>query len=282
MIKVEKRTITELRQEMTRIRRLGGRVNTNYFNQCNQCTASLLCWIGMGALAFGWTDNDILRIYFYAVDTQELVQILAMTPVNGCIDYLTKDKEDNVGLFEKAGYELLSEFGRYMIKTKEEKTEKEIKAERLRKTLGEDAAIQAELYHAGYGELAVEEDAEELDKLLREKFDARDAHFYDIETLREHIRKGWVFVAREEGKIIAACLAEIQGQKCYWAYSFNNGPVEVLTSLSAIAVPAMARQGYKHSYCWMDMKNKRAIRFNMLYNGYEFDNMYDRIYIKMH
>ena len=280
MIKAEKKPIIELRQEMNRIRRLGGPVVTNYFNQCSQCTEPLSCWIGNGALAFGWLDINILRIYFYAIDIEELVHILAMTPSDSCIDYLTKEREENTGLFEKAGYELLSEYGRYMIKTKEEKTETELKATQLRKTLVVDDTIQAELYHAGYGELAMEEDAEEIDRMLREKFDARDSHFYDMETLREHIHKGWVFVARENDKIIAANLIEIQGRKCYWAYSFNDGPVEVFTSLITFSIESMARLGYKHNYCWMDLKNKRAIRFNILYNGYKFDDMYDRIYIK--
>lgn len=281
MILMENKGITDLRKEMTRIRHLGGKISTNYFNQCSRCNELLPCWVGNRSCVFLWMDVGIERVYFYSSDLDELKKILKKIPVDSCIDYITREKEELKELFLDSGFELCFEYGRFVNGKNEEQPEESARAAKeMEETLKEDEDIQQQLYNSGYGEPAKVEDAEEIDACLREKFDPYESHFYDIETLRENIRKGWVWVAKEKGKIIAAQLVEIQGQKYYGAFMFNNGPVEALTSLLAAMGKEMAKKGCTQNYCWMNLTNKRALRYNIRYNGLVFDNLYDMIYIK--
>lgn len=281
MITTGSQSIIDLRKEMTRIRRLGEKITTNYFNQCNKCIDLLCCWIGEKSCVFSWEDVGINRIYFYSADINELGEILKMMPADYCIDYITREKEEYKELFLSSGFELRFEYGRFVNGKNEEHPEESAQeAKEMEEVFRNDTKIQQQLYNAGYGEPAKVEDAEEIDGCLREKFDPFESHFYDMETLREHIRKGWVWVARKDGKIVAAQLVEIQGRKYYGAFMFNNGPVEALTSLLAAMGKEMGKKGCTQNYCWMNLANKRALRYNIKYNGLVFDNMYDMIYVK--
>lgn len=271
MIQCDSKTITELRQEMTRIRRLGKLPVTNYFNQCSRSTGPLKCWIGKAAMAFLWNDNGVPRIFFYSADDEELTQILTMAEPGSCIDYITKDRSALATIFAKAGFVLFSEFGRIFVESPADSHTQPIKQEENieRLPLGQDGVGCAQI-----------EDAEELDACLREKFSAYDSHFYDLETLRDHIRKGWAYIVRKDGRIIASRIVEIQGRKQYGAFLFNNGTVEDLSALLSTMEVAMAKKGCTYNYGWIDLKNKRALRLNIKVYGFQFDGTYDVIYVK--
>lgn len=274
MIMQTGKTISELRQEMTRIRRLGNPSVTNYFNQCSHCEAPLKSWIGEAALVFMWDDNGVPRTFFYASDKEELARILALTEDGYCLDYVVKGENDMEDIFVKANYLPYAQFGRFVAVGRSEE------AQEMDQILHSDKEIHEQLYERVHAECAKVEDAEEIDAGLRNKFDAYDSHFWDMETLRHHIREGWVYVVRENGKIIAASLYEIQGRKSYGAFMYNNGSVEVITSLLETIGAAMAKKGCIQHYCWMDLKNKRALRYNVKYGGLRFDGMVDYIYVK--
>lgn len=275
MIIADKKNITELQQEMTRIHRQSSSIYTNYYNQCNQSIELFPCWIGEATCVFMWNDIGVHRIFFYSSNGEELVEILKMMETGSSIDYITKDRNENAKLFEKAGYNLRLEQGRFHMG---QLTKEQVEMHNILKGTAE---IEKQLYHAeDYGEPAQVEDAEEIDRCLREKFDPYEAHFYSMEKLKDCIQRGWVWVAKKDGKIIAAKLFEIQGKKSYGSYSFNNGPVEVITSMGAKAFAAIKKMGAVYDYCWMNLGNKRAIRYATKFDGYVFDGIYNVVYVK--
>ncbi len=246
------------------------RLETNYFNQCADTTELLETWIEERAIGFAHDDVGINRVYFYSCSDLELVEVLKQFPVGSCIDYITKDLKVGMRIFEKAGFHKHLEYGRFVyvgLNEVESEREDELKE------------VDADLHSSKYGEPAKVEDAEIIDSQLREHFDKYEAHFYSLETLKAYIEKGWVWIARENGKIIAANMFEIQGKKCYGAYLYNNGDVEVLTSLIYNSNCAIAKLGVSYFYCWMNLGNKRSIRYNTN-NGYRADGLYDLIYVK--
>lgn len=270
----EQKNILQIRQEMARIRRLGGTPFTNYYNQCSHCTQPLTFWGDEKSCVFTWNDNGVIRVYFYSVDKDGLVSLLALAQQGSCIDFITKEKEDGADLFIKAGFYRRLEYGRFVLGVQTES------AAEMEKILTEDDELSKELYHAVAARPAKVKEAEEIDACLREKFDPYEAHFYELDTLRDYIRKKWVWIVRKDTKIIAANLFEIQGRKVYGAYLFNNGPVEILTSLNNAVNTYIAQLGCIQSYCWMNLANKRILRYNVTYGGYKFDGMYDMIYVK--
>lgn len=267
-------TIREIGTAMNLIRRSGGKVQTNYYNQCGREQSAMPCWRTEKALAFAWQDNGITRIYFYAVDDAALEAVISCADPGSVIDFITKDKKKSANVFLQAGYRMHLEYGRFYIEPQD------TTAKKVYDTLHEDETISQNIFASSYGERAEVTDAEEIDRHLREEFDSYEAHFYSLEQLRENIQKGWVWVAKQDGKIIAADIFEIQGCKAYGAYLYNRGEVNVLCSLIAKADAYIATLGVTYGYCWMRLNNKRIIRYNMQYNGYVPDGLYDMIYVK--
>lgn len=270
----EKKDILQIRQEMARIRRLGGRPLTNYYNQCEHCAQPLMFWGGEKSCAFMWEDNGVPRVFFYTIDKEELVSLLALTDPECSIDFITKEKEECADLFMRAGYQRKFEYGRFIMG---EKSESAIEMNAILKS---DNNICKDLYHAHMVRPAKVEEAEEVDACLRKKFDPYEAHFYDMDTLREYIKRKWVWIVKENNTIIAAYTFEIKGKKFYAAFLFNDGPVNVFTSLLNTVNAYIANFGYVKSYCWMSLTNKRILRYNLTYNGFKFDGLYDMIYVK--
>ncbi len=271
MIRSGSATISVLRREMARVHRNGGRLSTNYFNQCNNCTEELPCWVGDNAIVFQWNDNGVPRIYFYAVDNAELTQMLQLTEDGCCIDYLTKNKDENRDLFENAGYSLHTVFGRISKKINLTNNSTESSSTFVRE---EDILIGD-----GVGCARVE-DAEEIDACMRDVFDPYESHFYDMETLREYIRRGWIYIVRREGKIIAAKIFEVHGKTLYNAHIFNKGTADDLLLLTKTSDAAVEKFGCTFLYGWQDIENRRVIRLNIKLAKYRFDGLYDAIYVK--
>ena len=268
------KNIKDIRTIMASIRRNGGSVLTNYYNQCNHLDIRFKTWTSSRAIVFEWIDLGIKRIYFYATDEKELTELLSLVDVGSVIDFITKDKNDLRQVFQKANYRLHLEYGRFCVKPRTKQ------AQELYDLVHDEDVFNQVTKNDLYGEPALIEDAETIDRQLREEFDPFEAHFYSLEQLRENIKKGWVWVARKDGEIIAANLFEIQGRKAYGAYLYNRGNIDVLCSLIANTDNYVAKLGVTYSYCWMRLTNKRIIRYNMKYNGYVPDGVFDMIYIK--
>lgn len=280
MIRVGSATITELRCEMARIRRQGNHLSTNYFNQCNHCTEVMPCWVGDNAVAFQWIDNGVPRIYFYAVDDAELEEILRLMEDGCCIDYLTKDKDEKKELFTNAGYFVLSVFGRISKTINLSKANnKKDKATANFATPSENRKKESVLIGDGAGCARVE-DAEEIAVRMREVFDPYESHFYDMETLREYIRRGWIYIVRREGIIVACKIFEVHGKTLYNAHIFNNGTSDDFVLLAKVSDAAIRKFGCKYLYGWQDIENRRVMRMNIKLAKYRFDGLYDVIYVK--
>lgn len=273
MVKEANMCIDEILLSVRGIRKKKNSYYTNYYNQCSKLNNKFQVKYNENALVFIWNDLGIDRVYFFASDINELVEILTEVNINSVIDFITKDKYALVDCFTKAGFQLHLEYGRFFIKPGNEEVAE------LQHSLEDDKDSQ-KIFNSPFGELAKEDDAEEIDKHLRRVFDPYEAHFYSIDTLKENIRKGWVWVAKEKGKIIAGSCFEIQGKKVYGAYIWNDGDVEVLCSLNHKISQYLASQDVSYCYCWMRLNNKRVIRYNMKYNGYVPDGLYDMIFVK--
>lgn len=265
--------INEIQKSISQIKLVGKTVYTNYYNQCKDCLEQLKCWKTEKAIVFEYNDLGIKRIYFYAVDTNDLISLLSTVDAGSVIDIITKDKNKLSEVFRVAGYKRYAEYGRFYINSNNERTQE------FRNSLHEEQ-VQNLIVNGEYGEPALISDAEEIDKQLREEFDPYESHFYSLEKLREHIAKGWVWVVKKDDKIVAANLFEIQGRKVYGAYLYNKDEVDVMYSLVTKTDEYIAKQGVIYAYCWMRLNNIRAVRFNQKYHGFVADGLYDIIYLK--
>lgn len=265
--------INEILNIISPIRQKGIPFYSNYYNQCKDIADDFLVFTTEHALVFLWDDMGVKRIYFFASVLEELKYILSHLDKESVIDFITKDKEALSKVFEAAGYSRYAEYGRFHIKLDNKE------AEKLRDDLN-DKDLMNVLIKSSCGEMALESDAEEIDGCLRRVFDSYESHFYSIEKLREHIRKGWVWIVRDKGKIIAGNLFQIQGKKFYGAQLWNDGNIDVLVSLNYKVGQYVKDLDIKYYYCWMRLNNKRIVRYNMKFYGYVPDGLYDMIYVK--
>lgn len=277
------KNIKEIEQIMFDIKlKRRGKVISNYYNQCLKYQGSLNCWIQDNAVAFEYNDEGVHRIYFFATDKTELKEVISCAD-NGCvIDFLTKDKQDCEDVFKNAGFTKYMEYGRFYIKPQVQEEKEKIKALEIKKTICKQAE-GAENNSANdklWCGMADEADADEMDAQLREEFDVKEAHFWPLEKLRKNIQNGWVWVVKNNGKIIAANMFEIQGIKSYGAYLYNRGNIDILSLLLQKSERYVGTLGIKYFYCWMKLSNKRIVRYNMKVNGYVPDGLFDIIYVK--
>lgn len=268
--------IREILRESRLIKQKGMPFYTNYYNQCKDIDDDFLVFRAERALVFVWNDLGVQRVYFFASDLKQLKQILSRIDKGSVIDFLTKDKDSLRDIFEAAGYTLHMEYGRFY----QERGHVNAKAEKLQQDIYDDK-FQEKYVHTSSGcEAALESDAEEIDKCLRRVFDLYEAHFYSLEKLREHIRKGWVWIVREKGNIIAGSLFEVQGKKGYGAYIWNDGGLEAISFLNYKMGQYFDSLNIEYFYCWIRLSNKRSIRYNMNFFGFVPDGLYDMIYVK--
>lgn len=268
--------ITEILRESRSIKQKGLPFYTNYYNQCKDIDDDFLVFRAERALVFVWNDLGVQRIYFFSSDLRELQEILSQINTESVIDFITRDKDALKDIFEVAGYTLYMEYGRFY----QERGHVNAQGAELQRAIFDDNLEEKTVSTSSCCEAALESDAEEIDKCLRRVFDPYEAHFYSLDKLREHIRKGWVLVFRENGNIVAGNLFEVQGKKAYGAYTWNNGDPNVIALLHYKTNQYFDPLDIKCSYCWMRLNNRRIIRYNMKFFGYMPDGLYDMIYVK--
>lgn len=273
MINTDEMTIGEILKYISPIRKNKIDYQSNYYNQCNCLRDKFSVSYTENALIFIWNDLGINRVYFFSSNVKELTLLLSQLKEGSVIDFITKNKSVLKNCFIQAGFALHLEYGRFFIKPNQREVIE------LQKEFEGDGELK-EFFDSPYGEIAKESDAEEIDSCLRRVFDPYEAHFYSLDILREYISKGWVWIAKENGKIIAGSCFEIQGKKVYGSYIWNDGDVEVFSSLNHKVTKYLSSLDVTYYYCWMRLNNKRIIRYNMKYNGYVPDGLYDMIYLK--
>lgn len=269
--------IAEILRECNSIKKKGMPFYTNYYNQCKDMQDDDFFTISAErALAFLWDDMGVKRIYFFASDLKELKEILSRIDKGSVIDFITREKDALRDIFEAAGYNLYMEYGRFY----QERGHVNAKAAELQRAIYDDKCKEEYAGNKACCEAALESDVEEIDSHLRRLFDPYEAHFYSLEKLRENISKGWVWLFRENGKIIAGNLFEVQGNKGYSSYMWNNGDTNVISFLNYKMGEYFNSLNIKYFYCWMRLNNRRIIRYNMKFLGFMPDGLYDMIYVK--
>lgn len=264
------KNIIYIKEKYTIIKNQGKRVITNYYNQFENEMFEV--FEGEHSIVFTFFDYCVRRVYFYSNDMDELAVLLRGLEGDYVLDFLTKEREALSDLFISSGFQLYAEYERFGEHIRNIDPEEQARLLKMYEKSG--------LYDEKYGELAKVEDAEVINRRLKEIFDPYESHFYSDDVLREMISNEWVWVAREDGKIVAAYIFTIEGRKKYGNFMYNDGPASAIYSVLTKADMEIAKKGVIYAYCWMDINNKKAIRYNTRIGHQKPDGLYDIIYRK--
>ncbi|MCM1232283.1 MAG: hypothetical protein NC489_19335 [Ruminococcus flavefaciens] len=263
-----KKEIGEILQQTHKINRQNRRIWTNYYH--NYSSSSLLFDVieGESTIVFGIQEGSIYRVFYYSYDNKELANCLKQTPNGAVIDIVTKEKDLNSGWLLSAGFLPYAVYGRFghVLHTYEEEL-KQMTSQRM-----------APFYNENYGECATESDIKEIQDLIFDTFDEHADHLHFLsKELRSLIKKKWIWIQRDDGKICCIFIYNIQGKKIYYNLSINKSSADVLYSIQRkVLLNAITEFHVTYAYGWISLKNKSALKRNQ----YPSFDTYNHIFYK--
>ena len=267
-----------IKKKITEIHRAGKRpVIRNYYLNCEQ-DEEIFALFGNETVVFWDNDRGVIRVYFYSVCPEELIEMLKQIPDGAIVDYLTRTEGEYSDIFSAAGLTLKYEMMRmstYKL-TKEEREELDARRRLYEETLYMKDNVRA----------ATEADLEVLYKKLYEVFDARESHLCTREELLQFIRNRWVAVYYEEEELKGFQIFTVKANQFYGYQIWNSvGPEgyysldRMVGTLFAECVKDVPKEKQKPSYCWVNRHNRKSYRL-LTFWGNKFDGLYDFVYEK--
>lgn len=212
------------------------------------------------------------RGYFVAGDEKMLVQMLKNSPSDIVFEWIYRGENILDSVMNQAGIPLYASYIRRMCTWNENP---------YRNPLPGKGTLLKEMYDPDCGEYAVKEDAEELYELSRSVFDANCDDVFTVKEWKNLIDRREVLVYRVKKKILACYVWRLEGSKLYSNISINFASADILYSLERRIFDEMWDSGIRVFYSWKNMKNKKAIRREEIWNK-DFlkrtDFLYNAIY----
>ncbi len=219
-------------------------------------------------IAFLVPETNRMKVYYAAADQDGMVELLERVPSGVVLEYFYKRDNDMNELFKRAGFTHYAEYFRVTTLYEENPYGKETGKKKL----------LDELYDPECGEYPELEDAEELEKLLRDKFDPLTDDVFSRDEWIEIIKRKECLVIKENGKIVTCYVWRLSGKKLYGNISLNLGPANYMYNLERKVFDSMWEAGIRVNYAWFNEKNSRAFTKSGLTK--KAGDLYDAIYIK--
>lgn len=271
---MEKMEIEEILQFANEIKRRGGKLVTNYYNNFKPGDSTMFqTYQADNTIVFVYEDlieatgQVIKRGYFFSNDMKELSQLLKTIPDHIVIDYITRDEKELSGIMQEAGFE---EYATFVRISKNYKLADKEKDKKRRESMDS-------IYNEKYGYWAGKEDIDDILEKMQAVFDPYTYHLCTREQLEDFVKKKWCLIHREQGKIVSIVMFKLEGVKRYGYYMYNDASIDVLYSLQKKVSMLDKENGITYFYGWMDKTNKKAKIVNSFYS-IEPDGLYDIIY----
>lgn len=251
---------SEINSTVMKMKRQGRKIKSNVYTAANPLMKYNTA-VTPETVAYLEEDHGIKRLKFYTVSTEDLQQVLGSIPEPVTVDVVTKDPEDLLCEMQNAGYILLA---------------------RMRRLVNRDITEVMkgmELSNDPMGGSAHVEDAETINRLLWEVFDTRVSHLMSDSELAEAIRKGEVFVEKEQGKIVTVLQRTVERNQFYINQVINRSDSFRVHSLLKKELFRFYENGGRYLYAWVQDSNIASNKFHAKY-GMIFDGLYDLVYTK--
>lgn len=262
--------IQEIMQFISALRGSKKKVITNYYLTLQKSEEDFECWTAENSIVFCAQENKVYRCFFATTDTDELNILLEKVPAGTVMDIISKEKPES--FLQENPWWTASGFEHYSTLVRHINPDLFAVGEKSKR----DKFLE-QFYQEDFGEFSTPDDADELYDLLYEIFDYRVSRLPSMEELLEQISKNWVLHYREDGKIIAFLMYQIEGKKYYGYQIYNKGTADITYNLECRAIRyAIEHYGVKSSYAWIEINNSAANRRA----DSRIDGTFDYIFIK--
>lgn len=259
--------IQEIMQFISSLRKSKKKLLTNYFLTYQNSEQDFPTWQGKETIVFSVQEEKLQRCFFASTDEKELNFLLKELPSGTVMDYITKEKMEEF-CWTEAGFGLYRTLIRYTNPSWENESQPKSKR----------ALFLEQFYDENMGQFADVEDAEEIYELLYKIFDVRVSRLPSMQQLIQMIKKNWVLLYREQERIVAFLIYQIEGRKYYGYQIYNEGTADITYNLERKAIQyAAATYKIKNSYGWVEIDNLGA---NARCEVSNFDGTYDYIFVK--
>ena len=240
--------IEEINQRVREIRNQYRMIYTNINWSNMDLNADVTVFNSEKGVAFLVPETNRTKVYYAAADKDEIIELLAKVPAGVVLEHFYKSENDMDGLFTRAGFSHYANYFRVTTVYDENPYGKETGKKK----------ILDELYDPECGEYPTEEDAEELEKLLQEKFDPLIDDVFSKDEWLQIIRKRECLVIKEKGKIVTCHVWRLTGKKLYGNISLNLGPANYMYNLERRVFDYMWQKGIRVNYAWFNEEIGRA------------------------
>lgn len=259
--------IQEIMQFISFLRRNKKKLLTNYFLTHQNSEQDFPTLKGKETIVFSVQEEKLQRCFFATTNENELNSLLKKLPSGTVMDFITKEKTVDF-CWTETGFGLYRTLIRYTNPNWEDESRPKSK-----RTL-----FLEQFYDENMGQFATVKDAEEIYELLYKIFDVRVSRLPSMQQLIEMINKKWVLLYREQERIIAFLIYQIEGRKYYGYQIYNEGTADITYNLERKATQyAAATYQIKNSYGWVEIDNFGA---NDRCEDGNFDGTYDYIFVK--
>ncbi len=248
------------------LRKTKKKLVTNYYLTYQNSQQDFETWIGENSVVFCVQEENLVRCFFASTDMEELNHLLANVPEGAVMDYISREEMRQFPWVDSGIFEHYTTLMRH---TNSNFSEESPKSKR--------SLFLEQFYDESIGEFARQEDAEELYDMLYKIFDYRVSRLPSRQQLSDMIDKNWVLLYRENDRIVAFLMYQIEGRKYYGYQIYNEGTADITYNLE-VKANKYARDHYpvNSSYAWIEVGNKAANDRV----GASFDGTYDYIFIR--
>lgn len=220
------------------------------------------------ALAYGYDDKGVFRVYFAANDADALCDILKKFPKSSGIEIIGAELDERLEkALDDAEFESFAVYLRATIHNMKED---------IYKNLPEK---YQDVDCWSYVQYAEPEHAQEIYDMLYGTFKPLTSHLQNMDELLEDIKNKQVVVALEDGHVLGFMTYEYQGKKLYMEHAINNGPSILMHAIYMALLEKALEDGINVTYTWMRDDNSRVLAFARRY-GYEIDNVKNFVFEK--
>ena len=263
---MSKADLYSLKTEMARIKRQRTPIYTNYYMNTPE-NAEYDAVLLPGALVFSFTDNGIVRVYFYTNDADGITDALCDFPSHSVIEYITNSSASFEATLSKTGYKLYAVM------------QKMVNAD-LHATFEKNMSQSIfETFRDNRGAFAAEDDACAILDLLYKHLDKYTGHFCGYDELIGMLANKLVVCNKLDGEIVSFFMYKLEGRKFYAYQMYSRDSGEGIHCIYYNAIKSQMNNGINYAYNWVNVTNKRVIRFHKWY-GFELNPLKDYVYIK--
>lgn len=216
-------------------------------------------WMKEDDFIFSYKDQGIKRLIYFAKDWYVVDELLKLIDSGRYfLEFMTRNPDEYV----PSGLTLIARMMR-------------LSNLDCRSVFMEGSSVM-QYMNENVGERAREEDAKEINQVLRDTFRTEISHLLSDAEMRDKVAAGQVTIHRDD-RIDAILQADVKPKKFYINQIVNKTDRSIIHAILLNRLKQYVKGGGKYLYAWVEDTNIASLKFHEKY-GMRHDGMWSMIY----